>query len=145
MPRFEIYKKGQGTLARWIALGGILLTVLYGCHSFYWKLHGWTGGSSHTTWFDLPVIGVPINLALVLALVLFLGLSAAFIALFNRPRIVDLLIETETEFRKITWPSWPEAFNSAMVVIGTSLLLAMLLFVFDLGLHQAFGRLFARG
>jgi len=145
MPRFEIYKKGQGNLARWIALGGVLLTVLYGSHGFYWKLNGWTDGTSHATWFELPVIELPINLALVLAMVLFLGLSVTIFAFFNRPRVVDLLIETETEFRKVTWPSWPEAFNSAMIVIGTSLLLAMLLFVFDLGLNQAFRRLFARG
>jgi len=35
----------------------------------------------------------------------------------QKPKIADLLIETESEMRKVTWPSMPEAVNSSIVVI----------------------------
>ena len=33
------------------------------------------------------------------------------------PKIADLLIDTETELRKVTWPSGQEVLNSSIVVV----------------------------
>ncbi len=146
----KVYKKGQGKLARGVAFGSIALLLLYGSRSFYWALDRWTApeagghGWPFRTWLEVPLLGLPVNPALVICLLLFSGLALATYVFLNRPKAADLMIETETEFRKITWPSWQEAFNSALVVIGTSLALAFLLFVFDMGLHQVFEKIFTK-
>ena len=57
-----------------------------------------------------------------------------------RPKVADFLIETELELRKVTWPNWPEVFNSSMVVIATVLFLMGFLALSD----WAFGNLFKR-
>ena len=40
-----------------------------------------------------------------------------------RPKVADLLIDTESELRKVTWPTMDEVINSSLVVIVCVLLL----------------------
>ena len=48
-------------------------------------------------------------------------LAAAWYFLYRwqqTPKVADLLIETEAELRKVTWPTMSEAINSSIVVIA---------------------------
>ncbi|MFM7281649.1 MAG: preprotein translocase subunit SecE, partial [Planctomycetia bacterium] len=36
----------------------------------------------------------------------------------NSPKVADLLIDTESELGKVTWPTRPDAVNSSLVVMG---------------------------
>jgi preprotein translocase SecE subunit len=59
---------------------------------------------------------------LITAVVLF----AAWFFLYRwqqTPKVADLLIETENELRKVTWPTIAEAVNSSLVVIACVLFL----------------------
>lgn len=55
--------------------------------------------------------------ALIVAMVAFLILAAFTYWLFNRPRIAEYLIESESEARKINWPGQREWINSSIAVL----------------------------
>ncbi|MBI3098656.1 MAG: preprotein translocase subunit SecE [Planctomycetes bacterium] len=48
-----------------------------------------------------------------------------------RPSVAEFLIETEIEFRRVSWPAKPEYLGSSFVVILSVVFLAMFLFVTD--------------
>ncbi|MEM9753554.1 MAG: preprotein translocase subunit SecE [Planctomycetota bacterium] len=50
----------------------------------------------------------------------------------NKPNVADFMIATEQEMRKVNWPSRKEIFGSTVVVIGGCLLMAAILFGFDI-------------
>jgi len=49
----------------------------------------------------------------------------------NRPKSVDLLIETEQEMKKVTWPTLPEVWNATVVVVLVTATLAVTMYGFD--------------
>ena len=63
------------------------------------------------------MVGVDLTPAFFLAAVLFAGGTFGLYRWLERPKSADLLIETEQELRKVTWPSGTEVVNSSMVVI----------------------------
>jgi preprotein translocase subunit SecE len=75
----------------------------------------------------LPVLGVKLTPAILLATLV--GV-AAFVALriyLERPRAADLLIATEEEMRRVTWPSTSDVVDSSLVVIATVVVLGVFL------------------
>lgn len=75
------------------------------------------------------------------------GLSAAIVLVFGAwsfhllgrsPRVVDFLIATEGEMKKVHWTSRREVIGSTRVVIFVMVVLAAALFVIDLGLMVFF-------
>lgn len=133
--KLDILKKGQGLHARRIAyfLGGAL--VLFGAIRFYATFNV---PNQHVFVKDVPLIG-SITLYNVLAiLVFFVGMLVLHLFL-NREKHVDLLIETEQEMKKVSWPSWAEVKSASIVVIVVTLVMALLLFGFDWLLQRVFG------
>jgi len=66
------------------------------------------------------------------ALFVVLGATAAYY--MNRPSVVDFFIATESEMKKVSWSSRAALFGSAMVVIVTVLLLALMIWLADTGI-----------
>ena len=61
-----------------------------------------------------------------------LGLVAFVVhRILNRPRAADLLIDTEAEMRKVTWPSVPETWAGTLAVMLTVVILFVFLTVAD--------------
>lgn len=58
--------------------------------------------------------------------------------LLNKPRVADFMIATESEMRKVNWPSRREITGSTWLVICGTLLMALLLFVVDIGFALLF-------
>jgi preprotein translocase SecE subunit len=52
--------------------------------------------------------------------------------LLNKPRIVDFMIATEAEMKKVNWPSKRDIVGSTWLVIAGTFMLAILLFAIDL-------------
>jgi preprotein translocase SecE subunit len=52
---------------------------------------------------------------------------------------VDLLIDTEQEMKKVSWPSRKEVQSATLVVVLVTVTMAMLLFGFDEILQALFG------
>lgn len=71
---------------------------------------------------------------------IFLLLAAGIFMLWvlNRPRIVDFLIATEAEMRKVNWPARREVIGSTWVVVLGTLMMALLLWVVDVVFAELF-------
>lgn len=115
------YKRDQGRLARLAVFWSFAILLFYGCVSLYRTLSPAFGGTLAQPFTQslksIPVIGLPLNPALLITAVV---LGAAWYLLYRwqqTPKVADLLIETEAELRKVTWPTIPEAVNSSIVVI----------------------------
>ena len=135
----EIYKKGQGKTARWIAYSLIGVLVLFGAY----RLHATFNVPGEGILVDakLPVIG-QITIMKVISFVVFcLGLLATHLVL-NSPKMANLLIDTEQEMRKVTWPSRAEVKSATLVVVLVTFIMAMSLFGFDQGLQRLFSFVF---
>lgn len=122
----ELKKPGQGKIARILAyiLGAIL--VISGAASLYRFIN--VPGQE---WVDgVPLIG-HVSLYNTIALgVALLGLLGLHLVL-NRAKTVDTLIDTETELKKVSWPSRREVKNATIVVSIVTFIMALLLFGFD--------------
>jgi preprotein translocase SecE subunit len=121
------YKSDQGRLARLIAFWSLAALVFYGCVSLRATLSSAFGGKLGQPLIagmkQIPVLGLNFNAALLITAIV---LGAAWYYLYRwqqTPKIADLLIETESELRKVTWPTIPEAVNSSLVVIACVLFL----------------------
>jgi preprotein translocase SecE subunit len=60
----------------------------------------------------------------------------------NRPQVAGFLADTESELRKVTWPSWNEVVNASTVVVACVLILMGFLALVDMLLARVFSRLF---
>jgi preprotein translocase SecE subunit len=121
------YKSDQGRLARLAAFWSLAALVFYGCVSLRQTLSAAFGGALSKPFFagmkQLPVLGLTLNAALsITAVVLFAGWFFLY-RWQQTPKVADLLIETENELRKVTWPTIAEAVNSSLVVIACVLFL----------------------
>jgi preprotein translocase subunit SecE len=60
------------------------------------------------------------------------GLLVWAVFLYNKPKIVDFLIETENELKnRVTWPSRKEELNASIVVVITVVIMMMFIFGID--------------
>jgi preprotein translocase SecE subunit len=121
------YKSDQGRLARLAAFWSMAALVFYGCVSLRATLSQAFGGALSGAIFSgmkqIPVLGLNLTPALLItAAVLFASLYFLY-RWQQTPKVADLLIETESELRKVTWPTVPEAVNSSIVVIACVLFL----------------------
>lgn len=130
---FTIYKKGQGYWTRIGTVAGSVLIALLTSEFLY------TNGR---VWFQKTVNGVTSpNIPVVLSIV------GAFLAIFtvvvyriiNRPNVVDFLIATDSEMKKVNWTTRAELIGSTKVVIIFMFLIGLLLFLFDIIFGFLFG------
>jgi len=99
-----------------------------------------------TVWIEeMPVVEWAVTPAAVLALVTFLVGLASIQMFLNRPKVADLLVETEAELRKVTWPTFKDTASASLVVLLTVAILFALLGVYDIVLGQVIDFLLYRG
>jgi preprotein translocase SecE subunit len=115
------YKQDQGRFARLAAFWSLAILIFYGTTSLYTTLLGYFPNTMAKPFAagmpKVPVLGLPLNLGMLIsAAVLALSIWLLY-RLLERPRNADVLIDTEAELRKVTWPTVPEAVRSSMVVI----------------------------
>lgn len=128
------YKKDQGRYARMSAFWAIFLLLAFGClggAGLTTALRGWFP-SFGVAWMDpQPLIGV-IDPAKLAAIGVLVAAGITLHRILNRPKLADLLIETEGELAKVTWPTPGEAWTGTVAVIVTVIVLACYLFASDL-------------
>lgn len=122
-----IYKSGQGYWTRLMTtISGGLLGVL----GAYWL---WE--SAGTASWGVPTIYIQAAFALV-AFAVTAWLLWKFVAVSHKS--VDFLVATESEMKKVNWSTRKELVGSSVVVIVSSLMIA----VFCLGFDLFFTRIF---
>ncbi len=122
---FAIYKPGQGKWTRILTAVGAGLMTLY---MVYWLVGELNG--LHTT--NKGTIQAIVGIGLVV------GVAALLWYLLNKPRIVDFMIATEAEMRKVNWPSQRELVGSTWVVVCGTFMMASLIFILDVAFAQFF-------
>jgi preprotein translocase SecE subunit len=139
------YKEDLGTYARTSALWLLGGLWVFGCNEMYYWLGSFrgdpeaaeVGGLAAKLMEDnLPVLGVPLTWALVISTMAgVLGVVVLMLVL-NKPKVADMLIESETEMRKCTWPSWNETFTSSILILVVMLIFTALLASMDWLLNE---------
>ena len=114
---FHIYKPSQGTYVRWGTAAGVgVITLAFG-NFLYEQLAVFNNLMLRTL--------LPVGVMAVLALLVFRLLGQ------NR-KVVDFMIATEGEMKKVSWSTRREVLGATRVVIFTVLMLSLLLFIADL-------------
>ena len=114
------YKQDQGRMARMAAFWSLTVLILYGCTSLHAELAGRfevLGRPLFEAVPKVPVLGLQLNAALLIVLVLLVAGVWLVRRWIETPKNADLLIDTEAELRKVTWPTAKEVANSSVVVI----------------------------
>lgn len=136
----DIYKKGQGSWARLSAyvFGGLL--VVFGAFALYGAINV---PNQHVLVRDWPLVG---NVSAYKVIAVVVGVAALFglHLVLNRPRSVDLMVETEQELRKVAWPTGKDVWNATLVVAFVSVMLALVMWGLDVVLRQLFLLVFGR-
>jgi preprotein translocase SecE subunit len=114
---FRIYKKGQGY---WTRMGTVAGVVLIGV------LTAWF------LWDEKVNLRLGENGGYILVGVFCLVYAGLGFHNLNKPRNVDFLIATDSEMKKVNWTTKNQLVGSTKVVIGFVILMAVLLFVYDL-------------
>jgi len=122
---FEIYKRGQGTRARAVAAIALGALAVFGCYSLQDFIGGYTEAKLTLGFMDLSVSVLVSAVAFLVA-----GMLVALIC--NHKRLVDYLISSETELRKVSWPTRADLKQQTLIVIATIVIFSALLFVADL-------------
>ncbi|MEM7202786.1 MAG: preprotein translocase subunit SecE [Planctomycetota bacterium] len=135
------YKKDQGRYARMAAFWGLFFLLAYGCvrrDGLVQVLRSWIGSLGgpelNRAWIDpFPLLG-RLDLATMSALGV-LGLGGFLIYRWlSRPKVADMLIDTETELRKVTWPTFSDTWQGTLAVVVTVTFLLLYLTGADLAI-----------
>ncbi len=122
-----IYKKGQGYWTRLMSAIGLGMIVLMGCVWIWDVLKAVRIGNVQPIY--ISAVGAVIFGAVFGVL--------GFFLIGRKPGVVDFMIATEGEMKKVNWSTRREILGSTWIVIGLTILVALLCFACDL-LFQRF-------
>jgi preprotein translocase SecE subunit len=125
-PFFAIYKPGQGKWVRWGTVGGMALVAGLGAY--------WIGAKYFPSNFNSTGMYGQVISATVWLLV-WSWLTFWFV---NSPKYGEFLIMTESEMRKVSWPSRREVSTSVKIVILLTFLMGLMLGLVDIGFIKLF-------
>ena len=102
----------------------LVLLLLFGCNFVHLQLTSFMDRMKEPIWDrDIPIVSITLNGAFLVSAVIFaIGMFFLFRWL-QSPKMADLLIDTESELRKVTWPTTQEVINSSMVVVASVVIL----------------------
>ena len=116
-----IYKKGQGYWTRLMSAIAFGLIVLMGVVWLWDLLATARIGDIQTIYIQAA------SAVLVLAVFGLLG----FYLLGRKPAVVDFMVATEGEMKKVNWSSRREILGSTWIVIALTIFIAILCFIYD--------------
>lgn len=111
----DLYKRSQGRLARQLTAAGLGAIVLVGAYILSQGALGTYGQGVR--------VGIPVVISAIAAWLIF--------RLVNYPVFAEFLISVEGEMNKVSWASKQELYRATIVVLGTMLFLAVVLFLYD--------------
>ena len=124
--RLSIYKYGQGYWSRMLtAVGAGVLVV----SAVLWLI-------PQFDWIEEDPVRLTTQAGIAVGVVVVFGVLGWY--LLNKPRIVDFLIATEAEMRKVNWPSRGEIIGSTWIVICGTLMMALFLWIVNMGFAAFF-------
>ncbi|MBM4013350.1 MAG: preprotein translocase subunit SecE [Planctomycetes bacterium] len=132
------YRPGEGGIARATAFWSLAGFAFFAGHRFYLWSQRFEFFDNDLLGSEIPVLGMPLTPGFIGGLVLFAIAVYGIRRLVNAPKIADLLIDTELEMKKVTWPSFDEARKASVIVIACIVVLTGFLLLADFGLERFF-------
>ncbi len=135
----EPYKEGHGVFVRRVAFVSLALLLFWGGLTLYgWLQFSWV---KEARWVDyeIPVVRQYIDPAFVISWLVIIGGSILLYRLLNSPKAADFLIETDTEVRKVTWPTWNDALSSSLIVLLFVAVMTSFIFICDFVMNKIVG------
>ena len=144
---FQAYRPGQGKMSRTLILWTGFLLLAWGCRSLMLALpeffprmgqglnefQAFGGALPQEAWsVDLVFFATKVSSALAIAVVVLLAGSLWWWRFMNRPKWADLVIEMEQELKKVSWPTFGDAWQSTLVVTAFTVALVAMTFLFDI-------------
>lgn len=129
-------------MARMATFWSLAILLAYGCVRMRGELTSQfpDGLGAPIGGMTVPLVGLPLSPALILAAAAF-GLGLFFLnRTLETPKNADLLIETESELRKVTWPTLDETIDGSIVVM----VVVLFLMGFMAGADYVLGEVFSR-
>ena len=142
----EIYKKDEAKTTRRVAFVSLLIVVIWGARELgRWltDLHSSLKTPLLFKDLNLPYYEVPLNLGVVISLVVLVGVSLWLYRFLNAERMGGLLVETETEMRKVSWPTWEDTKQSTTIVLVFVVAVAVYLTTIEVALRRVFDFVFS--
>jgi len=133
---FSTYKEDQGRHVRMAAFWGVVFFLGFGCRFLHDLLIQWESMRTALGGVQIPVVAVKLSPAF---LITFLIFSVGVVMVHRwqqRPKVAELLIDTEAELKKVTWPKGQEVWNASIVVIVSVFLLGGFLALSDAFLYR---------
>ena len=115
-----------------------MLLVAYGCFhggGLTDQLDRWMGESNQTLIDPFPILKT-LKTSTLIALGVLIVAALLIHRVLSKPKIADTLIDTEGGLHKVTWPTWPEAWQGTMAVTVMVLILFAFLTVVDFAFGQ---------
>lgn len=96
----------------------LALLLLFGCNFLHLTISTYSDSLKEPLGgFEIPIVAIPLSPSFLICLAIFaVGMFAIF-TWQQSPKVADLLIDTEAELKKVTWPTMQEVVNSSLVVI----------------------------
>jgi preprotein translocase SecE subunit len=120
------YRKDQGRMARMAAFWSLAILALWGSRSLNIQLGVWGpdtlgkrlgSDAQGNGGVIVPVLGISLTPAFLIATIVAVASVFLIYRWLEKPKNADLLIDTESEMRKVTWPTFKDVINSSLVVI----------------------------
>ena len=129
---FTSYKEDQGRHARMAAFWSVVFFLGFGCRFLHDVLVRWDAMRTPLGGVRIPVVGVNLSPAFLITALLFTVGLILVQRWQQRPKVAQLLIETEAELKKVSWPNGQDVWNASVVVIVSVIILGCLLAVADI-------------
>ena len=135
------YKPTQGRIARTAAFWSAVMLGLYAAYTLNQELSGRVEGLGDPLGgIVIPIVSVNLSISFLISVALFVAWFVGLSIVLNKPKNADLLIETEAELKKVTWPTMQDATNSSLVVIFTVVFLMVYMGLCDRALSALVGK-----
>jgi preprotein translocase subunit SecE len=129
-------RPGQGKWPRFLTGASAISIGLFGCLTLYDALA--YDEFMYPVW-RIPGIDFELTWPLMISGIVFILCMAGTYLLVNSRRIVDFLLDTEGEVRKVSWPGWNEVVGSSIVVIFTVIVLSIYIALADYIFNKLMG------
>lgn len=115
---FSVYKSGQGAHVRWGSVAGASVVAL-GLAAFLWR--------------EMPRFTESLTVRYMVPVIALAGCAWLIFHLFGQRRpVVDFMVATEGEMKKVNWSTRREVMGATRVVIFTVLAFSFIVFAVDI-------------
>lgn len=113
----DIYKNGEGKMTRRVAFYSLLILSIWGFKELATTLAQFSWARTTLLDFPLPFYEQALTVGVLLSIVLNVVFGWFVFKYINGQKPASLLIDTETELKKVSWPTWEDARHSTIIVL----------------------------